>query len=476
MKSKISKTFLLCLLSISLLASCNETTSLKSDSLSSDNTTSNTLSDTSNSSIDTSLTTSKDTTTIDTTSLEETSSSNEETTSSSEESTSESSSSLPLDKDDVVLNALDSKAIETTVAAISNMKQSDTTHLYRLKGIAQYPGNTKYGNLEFTDDTGTILIYGLSKNSSSLSYNGSSYSYQNDQSFSDIGLKAGDEVVIEGLYSWYAYSSSYGISEFMGYVNSYHKNYVSTIQGMDYPEADTYLNGDYYSTISYSLMGDNLILSLHDLMMNTHKTYVTYASLNTTLKSADGDGSNAYCFYTGKKLSSFNREHVWPQAKSNKLYGTSYAGSDIEHLRASDGTVNSKRGSAAFGPVFNKEHMKYYENVNGGKMYYGTGNSFGICEPADSMKGDVARIIAYVYVHYNSFSGGISKSGVTGTLDLTYVLGPSTIGDCAELLRLWNSLDPVSESEIKRNNLAYSIQGNRNPFIDHPSYLDRIFY
>ena len=35
----------------------------------------------------------------------------------------------------------------------------------------------------------------------------------------------------------------------------------------------------------------------------------------------------------------------------------------------------------------------------------------------------------------------------------------------------WNNLDPVDAKEINRNNLIYSQQNNRNPYIDHPEYV-----
>ena len=36
-------------------------------------------------------------------------------------------------------------------------------------------------------------------------------------------------------------------------------------------------------------------------------------------------------------------------------------------------------------------------------------------------------------------------------------------------------MDPVSEKEIKRNEAVYKIQNNRNPFIDHPEAVDKIW-
>ena len=79
----------------------------------------------------------------------------------------------------------------------------------------------------------------------------------------------------------------------------------------------------------------------------------------------------------------------------------------------------------------------------------------------------------YVYMHYASTIGGASQS-YYGDLRINWVMGTSPT-ESWKLLRKWNAEDPVSQDEITRNNEAYTIQGNRNPFIDHPTYADRIW-
>mgnify|MGYP003969858621 CR=1 FL=1 len=44
-----------------------------------------------------------------------------------------------------------------------------------------------------------------------------------------------------------------------------------------------------------------------------------------------------------------------------------------------------------------------------------------------------------------------------------------------DMLLDWHEADPVSEKEIDRNNAVYDIQDNRNPFIDHPEWVDCIW-
>jgi endonuclease I len=49
------------------------------------------------------------------------------------------------------------------------------------------------------------------------------------------------------------------------------------------------------------------------------------------------------------------------------------------------------------------------------------------------------------------------------------------MNDCFKLLRKWNAEDPVSSEEMNRNEIAFQKQGNRNPFIDYPTFADRIW-
>ncbi len=44
-----------------------------------------------------------------------------------------------------------------------------------------------------------------------------------------------------------------------------------------------------------------------------------------------------------------------------------------------------------------------------------------------------------------------------------------------DLLLDWHERDPVSQKEILRNEEVYAIQGNRNPFVDHPEFVERIW-
>ena len=74
-------------------------------------------------------------------------------------------------------------------------KTSDSKNLYSITGYVQFPYNYTFGNFDIVDETGSITVWGLSKNSTSMTNNGSSYTYSNDKTFSSIGLKAGDIIL-----------------------------------------------------------------------------------------------------------------------------------------------------------------------------------------------------------------------------------------------------------------------------------------
>lgn len=404
--------------------------------------------------------------------------SNSSSSSQTSTETSSSSSSSSSSSTTTSINSESANAKEVTISQLiaENKGASNTKTLYRVTGIAQWPKNTKYGNFDLLDDTGYIYVYGCSKNQSSITGSSGNYKFTNDSTFGQTGIKPGDEVTIEGLFVWYSYSSNYGVPEFQGYVTKVIKNNASNITASTYTTAEPTDNtGNYYSSISDTDSGSTLLTNLHNLMDTTHTNYVSYSSLANHYKSSDPHSSGGVkCFYSGEKTSSFNKEHVWPQSSSGssttQLYGESYGGSDLLHIRPTINTYNSKRGNSYFGPIFgNKNGLGKISYQGGGTTYY-TSNVF---EPADCIKGDVARIIMYMYVHYSSQIGGNQKS-YYGEMNINWVMGPDKTNSF-KLLRNWNALDPVDESEITRNNYAQTVQGNRNPFVDHPTYADKIW-
>lgn len=220
--------------------------------------------------------------------------------------------------------------------------------------------------------------------------------------------------------------------------------------------------------------GEALKAALHDII-DGH-TELSYSEVWEALKYTDEDTANTnnvLLLYSGwsypknnngGNVDEWNREHTW--AKSQGGFGTSPgAGTDIHHLRPTDVTVNSARGNLMFD--------------EGGSIYtdasrYGGGDGTTACkkgtsnwEPTDEVKGDVARMLFYMATRYES------EDGVDLELAETSSSGGNH-GKLSTLLR-WHEEDPISAWEIRRNNRAYERQGNRNPFIDHPEFVQAVW-
>ncbi len=253
--------------------------------------------------------------------------------------------------------------------------------------------------------------------------------------------------------------------------------------------ADAATVDTYYSKITAS-GGTQLLGQLHDLIVETHKTYTSYDDCKkygpTTDPALDGTSGAVMEFYTHETIKKFvggvgdwNREHVWCQSLSNGLWGQGGGGSDLHHIRPSESGLNSTRGNCKYGYAKDtgKEAWSRDNSKNDSKLggwYIGT----SIFEPLDNVKGDAARIVMYVYTHYNNASnvGGTKESAKThGNLNFTNVISASNEAAAIKMLLEWNKLDPVDEIELYRNEAVYKIQGNRNPFIDNSSYADAIW-
>jgi len=149
----------------------------------------------------------------------------------------------------------------------------------------------------------------------------------------------------------------------------------------------------------------------------------------------------------------WTREHVFAKSLATPALTTDSPGSgtDVHNLRACDGDMNTARSNRLFED----------DGVGGNAHITGSGNWY----PGDEWKGDVARIIMYMYLRYPSQC----------IADNTAVSTNSNSPDMPDVFLQWNVDDPVSQYEIQRNTVLESMQGNRNPFIDDPYIATKIW-
>lgn len=161
----------------------------------------------------------------------------------------------------------------------------------------------------------------------------------------------------------------------------------------------------------------------------------------------------------------YNREHIVPQSLFSEA---SPMKSDVHFIRATDGKVNGMRSNYPFGKVGSAS----FTSLNGSKL--GSSSSAGfsgtVFEPIDEFKGDVARMVFYFVTRYQSKLSTFSTGNMLGSSAF-----PGLQTWELNVLLAWHNQDPVSQAEINRNNASYTFQGNRNPFIDNPSYVNQIW-
>lgn len=190
--------------------------------------------------------------------------------------------------------------------------------------------------------------------------------------------------------------------------------------------------------------------------------------------SENPNGADPYNFTVNNNLCGnysnegdcYNREHVVPQSLFNS---NAPMVSDIHFIRPTDGKVNGIRSNYPFGKVGSATNT----SLNGSKLgsSVSAGYSGTVFEPIDEFKGDIARMIFYFVTRYETQLSGFSQSNG--------MLGGSAYPGLQQWelnqLLAWNTLDPVSPAEIARNNASYTFQGNRNPYIDNPQWVNDVW-
>ncbi len=157
----------------------------------------------------------------------------------------------------------------------------------------------------------------------------------------------------------------------------------------------------------------------------------------------------------------FNREHSFPQSWFD---GALPMNTELFHLYPTDAWVNQKRANWPYGQVT----APTWTSNNGSKLgpcsYPGCSGT--VFEPIDAYKGDLARGYFYMLTRYlpnlTAWSCPMMANG-------------EFLPWAEAMLIDWHLQDPVSPKEVARNNAVYAIQGNRNPYIDNPQWVQSIW-
>ena len=220
--------------------------------------------------------------------------------------------------------------------------------------------------------------------------------------------------------------------------------------------------------------------ALQSVITNGHSV-TSYAGLWTAYAKTDENSSGkiwdiySNCTFTystqqcgtySAECDCYNREHTSPQSWFNSAAPMV---SDLFNVYPTDGKVNGMRSNYPYGEV----GTATYTSANGSKLgaCSFSGYTGVVFEPIDEYKGDVARTYFYMATRY----AGLCESWGSGA---NVVYSTSNLGFTPFAMNLflkWSRQDPVSAKEIARNEAAYGVQNNRNPFIDYPGMEEYIW-
>ena len=249
----------------------------------------------------------------------------------------------------------------------------------------------------------------------------------------------------------------------------------------------------YYSDVNLQLSGTDLKDALATKIISTHTNLLSYTPgvwEASKVTDKDVDASKVVLIYgwengTDQDITNdrtrdnslqdrgngdnfvWNREHVFSKSLASPSLVTNNPGSgkDAHNLRPADKNRNSERNNFKFalGTGNSSRSSVTYNGPEGP-------NTRG-WYPGDEWKGDVARIIMYMYLRY----GDQCLPTAVGVGSNQF-----TPDDMIDLFLKWNVEDPVSDFEKARNTFHENTsntyaQGNRNPFIDNPYLATRIW-
>lgn len=273
-------------------------------------------------------------------------------------------------------------------------------------------------------------------------------------------------------------------------------------------EVDATSVDTYYSSVSGDKNNNqqgtyNSLLESINTKIIDGVSYTSYSNLKTayakTYVRSDGYTYDIYSDVTNYPAGSahasssdhvgggYNKEHTIPQSYWGG--GTEKQGTDLFIVLPSDTYVNGKRSNYPYGITSSGTSYRGTGDPTGNRLGDTTNTSYvksgTVFEPFESRKGDLARIYFYavaMYLKTGHNKGAIKNWNGGGEVDGSKTIFGSGTGyksfiysNYLNMLLDWHKNDPVSADEIKFNNAIEGVQKNRNPFIDHPSWVDIIW-
>lgn len=254
----------------------------------------------------------------------------------------------------------------------------------------------------------------------------------------------------------------------------------------------------YYADVDDSTAA-TLRATLHEVIRGHARFPYTSGSTDTwdILELADedpGNTANVLDVYRNASIPKFgggtgpyNREHTWPNSYGYPDDGsTNYPYTDCHALFLSDPSYNSSRGNQPYGTCDTLDCVERETDGGTSGVYPGLSNwrKTGTWETWLGRRGDVARAQFYMDVRYEGGNHPITMAAepdliLTNNEALIQTTGGVNAAVAYHgrlcVLLAWHQQDLPDGKEANRNDVVWTYQGNRNPFIDHPEWVAALF-
>lgn len=193
---------------------------------------------------------------------------------------------------------------------------------------------------------------------------------------------------------------------------------------------------------------------LHTDPANTNNVFLLYNPTSSLPKSAYNNAPNGW-----------NKEHGWPESRGLGNEGPDQV--DVHNLFAEHIGANALRGNLYFDESNPADPGYRSPATNVSPETSMDSNSWA---PPPASRGNVARAVFYMATRYDGSEPNTSALSFSDDPSHT-----NTMGKLSTLLA-WHAADPPDAAESNRNEIIFrSYQYNRNPFIDHPEWVDSIW-
>lgn len=261
-------------------------------------------------------------------------------------------------------------------------------------------------------------------------------------------------------------------------------NWISNDRHLNYGDIDSFYNKTDLKQAEFPFTGSIIV----DRYCSEIPTALDSCNFRYNDRTS---GARSFCFTGGTAAAyclCYAKEHVFPSSWFND---TVLMRTDMHFVWPADSKTNNDKSNFPLGFVRPTAISTSYNGTKIGRSdaaknfgYIGAKDTLvainnstfnKVFEPIDSFKGDFARAYLYVATRYGDRISNWKNLDAIGKMVISNTSYTGLEPWILQLCVKWHKLDPPSAFEIKRNDSVFAIQGNRNPYIDYPEWVEKVF-